>query len=86
MAPSDGEYVSHNVETPNRVMVEGFTRFDIVQINSAHGTKDMIGLDAIDHLELTNKNGESVEITKPIIGVEVDKLRKFKPATLGYKV
>ena len=47
---SDGEYVSHNFETPNRVMVEGFTRFDIVQINSAHVTKDMIGLDAIDHL------------------------------------
>ena len=63
-------------------MVEGFTRFDIVQINSAHGTKDMIGLDAIDHLELTNKRGESVEITKPILGVEVDKLRKLNPATL----
>ena len=61
-------------------MVEGFTRFDIVQINSAHGTKDMIGLDAIDHLELTNKRGESV--TKPILGVEVDKLRKLNPAIL----
>ena len=80
IALSDGEYVSHNVETPNRVMVEGFTRFDIVQINSAHGTKDMIGLDAIDHLELTNKRGESV--TKPILGVEVDKLRKLNPAIL----
>ena len=78
----DGEYVSHNFETPNRVMVEGFTRFDIVQINSAHGTKDMIGLDAIDHLELTNKRGESVEITKPTLGVEVDKLRKLGRITL----
>ena len=62
------------------MIVEGFTRFDIVQINSAHGTKDMIGLDAIDHLELTNKRGESV--TKPILGVEVDKLRKLNPAIL----
>ena len=42
----------------------------------------MIDLDAIDHLELTNKRGESVEITKPILGVEVDKLRKLNPATL----
>ena len=49
-------------------MVEGLKRFDLVQINSAHVTKDMIGLDAIDHLELTNKNGESVEINKPIRG------------------
>ena len=77
---SDGEYVSHNFETPNRVMVEGLKRFDLVQINSAHVTKDMIGLDAIDHLELTNKRGESV--TKPILGVEVDKLRKLNPAIL----
>ena len=36
--------------------------------------------DAIDHLELTNKRGESV--TKPILGVEVDKLRKLNPAIL----
>ena len=72
IALSDGEYVSHNFETPNRVMVEGFTRFDIVQINSAHVTKDMIGLDAIDHLELTNKKEESVQISKPILGVEGD--------------
>ena len=79
---SDGEYVSHNFETPNRVIVEGLKRFDLVQINSAHLTKDMVDLDAIDHLELTNKRGESVEITKPILGVEVDKLRKLNPATL----
>ena len=55
IALSDGEYVSHNFETPIRVLVEGLTRFDHVQINSAHMTKDMIGLDAIDHLELTDK-------------------------------
>ena len=55
---SDGEYVSHNFETPNRVMVEGLKRFYLVQINSAHVTKNMIGLDASDHLELTNKKGE----------------------------
>ena len=65
-------------------MVEGLKRFDLVQINSAHVTKDMIGLDAIDHLELTNKRGESV--TKPILGVEVDKLRKLIPETMEYKV
>ena len=66
IALSDGEYVSHNFETPNRVMVEGFTRFDIVQINSAHVMKDMIGLDAI---ELTSKRGESADVNKPILGV-----------------
>ena len=82
IALSDGEYVSHNIETPSQVMVEGLKRFDLVQINSAHLTKDMVDLDAIDHLELTNKRGESVEITKPILGVEVDKLRKLNPATL----
>ena len=49
-------------------------------INSAHVTKDIIGLDAIDHLELTNERGESVQISKPILGVEVDKLRKLNPA------
>ena len=49
---------------------------------AAHVTKDMIGLDAIDHLELTNKRWESVEITKPILGVEIDKLRKLNPANL----
>ena len=58
IALSDGEYVSHNVETPTRVMVEGLKRFDLVHINSAHVTKDIIGLDAIDHLELTNKRGK----------------------------
>ena len=58
IALSDGEYVSHNVETPTRVMVEGLKRFGLVQINSAHVTKDMIGLDAIDHLELANKRGK----------------------------
>ena len=77
---SDGEYVSHDFETPNRVIVEGLKRFDLVHINSAHLTKDIVDLDAIDHLELTNKKGESVEITKPIL--EVDKLRKLNPATL----
>ena len=80
IALSDGEYVSHNVGTPTGVMVEGLKRFDLVHVNSAHVTKDMIGLDAIDHLELTNKRGESV--TKPILGVEVDKLRKLNPAIL----
>ena len=78
----DGEYVSHNFETPNRVMVEGLKRFDLVQINSAHVKKDMISLNAIDHLELTNRRGESVQINKPILGVEVDRLRKLNPATL----
>ena len=63
-------------------MVEGLEIFDLVQINSAHMTKDMIGLDAIDHLELTNRRGESVQINKPILGVEVDRLRKLNPATL----
>ena len=53
-------------------MVEGLKRFGLVQINSAHVTKDMIGLDAIDHLELTNERGESVQISKPILGVEGD--------------
>ena len=64
------------------MMVEGLKRFGLVQINSAHVTKDMIGLDAIDHLELTNKKGDSVQISKPILGVEVDKLRKLNSATL----
>ena len=45
-------------------------------------TKDIICLDAIDHPELTNKKGENVQIMKPILGVEVDKLRKLNPATL----
>ena len=58
-------------------MVEGLEIFDLVQINSAHVTKDMIGLDAIDHLELTNKKEESVQISKPILGVEVEKLGKL---------
>ena len=44
--------------TPTQVMVEGLKRFYLVQINSAHVTKDMIGLDAIDHLELTDKGGK----------------------------
>ena len=44
--------------------------------------KDMISLNAIDHLELTNKRGESVQTNKPILGLEVDKLRKLNPATL----
>ena len=79
IALSDGEYVSHNIETPTRVMVEGLKRFDLVQINSVHVTKDMISLNAIDQLELTNKRGESVQINKPILGVEVDKLRKLNP-------
>ena len=77
IALSDGEYVSHNFETPNRVMVEGLKRFDLVQINSAHVKKDMISLNTIDHLELTNKKGKSVQISKPILGVEVDKQRKL---------
>ena len=42
----------------------------------------MISLTAIDHLQLTNKRGESVQINKPILGVEVDKLRKLNPETL----
>ena len=58
IALSDGEYVSHNVETPTRVMFEGLKRFDLVHINSAPVTKDMIGLDTIDHLEVANKKGE----------------------------
>ena len=82
IALSDGEYVSHNIETPSQVMVEGLKRFDLVQINSAHVKKDMISLNAIDHLELTNRRGESVQINKPILGVEVDRLRKLNPATL----
>ena len=49
---------------------------------SAHVTKDIICLDAIDHPELTNKKGENVQIMKPILGVEVDKLRKLNPTTL----
>ena len=79
IAHSDGEYVSHNIETPSQVMVEGLKRFDLVQINSAHVKKDMISLNAIDHLELTNRRGESVQINKPILGVEVDRLRKLNP-------
>ena len=59
------------------MMVEGLKRFGLVQINSAHVTKDTIGLDAIDHLELTNKKGESVQISKPILGIEVEKLGKL---------
>ena len=43
--------------------------------------KDVISLNAIDHPELTNKRGESVQINKPILGLEVDKL-KLNPATL----
>ena len=82
IALSDGEYVSHNIETPSQVMVEGLKRFDLVQINSAHVKKDMVSLNAIDHLELTNRRGESVQINKPILGVEVDRLRKLNPATL----
>ena len=70
------------IETPTRVMVERLKRFVLVQINSAHVMKDMIGLDTIDHLELTNESGESVQISKPILGVEVEKLRKLNPATL----
>ena len=42
----------------------------------------MISLNAIDNLELANKRGGSVQINKPILGVEVDKLRKLNPATL----
>ena len=78
IALSDGD----NIETPSQVMVEGLKRFDLVQINSAHVKKDMISLNAIDHLELTNRRGESVQINKPILGVEVDRLRKLNPATL----
>ena len=37
-------------------------------------------LDAIDQMELTK--GESVQITKPILRVEVDKQRKLNPGTL----
>ena len=48
----------------------------------SHVMKDMISLNAIDHLELTNKRGGSVQINKPILGLEVDKLRKLNPATL----
>ena len=58
-------------------MVEGLKRFDLEQINSAHVTKDMIGLDAIDHLQLTNKKGKGVQISKPILGIEVEKLGKL---------
>ena len=39
----------------------------LVQINAAHVTKDMLGLDAIDYMELNGKKGESVQITKPIL-------------------
>ena len=60
-----------------RLSVEGLKRFDLAQINAADVTKDMIGLDAIDHLELTNKKGESVQISKPIQGIEVEKLGKL---------
>ena len=45
-------------------------------------TKDIISLNAINHLDLANKRGGSVQINKPILGVEVDKLRKLNPATL----
>ena len=80
---SDGEYVSHNFETPNRVMVEGLKRFDLVQINSACCPRD----ERHDWFGRHRSPGadrqrwESVEMTKPILGVEVDKLRKFNPAT-----
>ena len=42
----------------------------------------MLGLDAIDHMELTGKKGGSVQISKPILRVEVDKRRKLNPGTL----
>ena len=42
----------------------------------------MLGLDAIDHMELTGKKGGSVQISKPILTVEVDKRRKLNPGTL----
>ena len=42
----------------------------------------MLGLGAIDHMELTGKKGGSVQITKPILRVEVDKQRKLNPGTL----
>ena len=58
-------------------MVERLKRFVLVQINSAHVKKDMISLNAIDHLELTNRRGESVQINKPILGVEVDRSLKL---------
>ena len=75
IALSDGEYVSHNIETPNRVMVEGLKRFYLVQINSAHVTKNMIGLDASDHLELTR--GKVSRSANQYKGVEVEKLGKL---------
>ena len=42
----------------------------------------MLGLDAIDHMELTGKKGGSVQISKPILRVEVDKRRKLNLGTL----
>ena len=42
----------------------------------------MLGLDAIDHMELIGKKGGSVQISKPILRVEVDKQIELNPGTL----
>ena len=45
--------------------------------------RGMLGLDAINHMELSDwQKGGSVQITKTILRVEVDKQRKLNPGTL----
>ena len=76
---SDG---SHDFDNPKAC---GDTSiFDgLVQINAAHVTDACLVLDAIDHMELSDwQKGKSVQITKPILRVEVDKQRKLNPVTL----
>ena len=50
-----GLWLFKSIDDPQVFEWQKVTSDGLFQINAAHVTKDMLGLDAIDHMELTGK-------------------------------
>ena len=59
-----------------------FKRFDLIQVKAARVKKDLLILDEVDLLEVTDKADNPFEITRHILGQGVAELRQLRQENL----
>ena len=85
MTISDGVKVSENVVPANDELGQRMNKikqYDLIQIEKAAVFKSKIVLHAMDHLQMTDTDGQYVGIKEPVRAKEVVALKKFRQETL----
>merc|ERR1712016_232171 len=81
MTISDGVKVSENVVPANDELGQRMNKikqYDLIQIKKAAVFKSKIVLHAMDHLQMTDTDGQYVGIKEPVRAKEVVALKKFR--------